>query len=141
VGERLPADHGEAVVGARVVGIGRQPPAVGPQRGDIHFVVFPDLGGHVLKGPHPAVVVRTNRMQASNTVILSPMTSAPRSAPEHPPYLVPVAARESGLPRDGFVKCDQLVTLPTVALGPLTGRLNPEAIARLDAALRFVLVL
>ena len=78
-------------------------------------------------------------MQGSNTVILSPMTSAARSAPENPPYLVPVGATESGLPRDGFVKCDQIVTLPTVALGPLAGRLNPEATERLDAALRFVL--
>jgi mRNA-degrading endonuclease toxin of MazEF toxin-antitoxin module len=67
------------------------------------------------------------------------MTSAPRSAPENPPYLVGVAAGEAGLPRAGYVKCDQLVTLPTVVLGPRVGRLNPEAINRLDRALRFVL--
>ena len=80
-------------------------------------------------------------MQASNVVILSPMTSAPRSAPENPQYLVPVAAAESGLPRDGYVKCDQIFTLPASVLGPLAGRLNPEATSRLDAALRFVLAL
>ena len=47
--------------------------------------------------------------------------------------------RESGLPRDGFVKCDQPVTLPVALLGPRSGRLNPEAIGRVDTALRFVL--
>ena len=67
------------------------------------------------------------------------MTSAPRSAPERPPYLVPVSARESGLSRDGYVKCDQLLTFPAIALGARAGRLNPEAIDRLDEALRFVL--
>lgn len=122
-----------------MVGIGRTPPFGGPLRGDIHFIEFPDLGGNVMRGPHPAVVVRTDRMARSSTVIVAPMTSTPRSADERPPYLVPVAAREAGLPRDGFVKCDQLATLPTVLLGPKLGRLNPEAIDRLDDALRFVL--
>lgn len=72
-------------------------------------------------------------------MIFGTMTSAPRSAPERPRYLVPVKARESGLSRDGFVKCDQLLTFPTMILGGRAGRLNPEAIDRVDDALRFVL--
>lgn len=124
-----------------MVGIGREAPLVGPSRGDIHFVAFPDAGGHVLRGPHPAVVVQTDRMRRSSTVVVAPMTSAARSAAEAPPYLVPVTAKESGLDRDGFVKCDQPATLPLAILGPRTGRLGPAAIERLDAALRFVLEL
>jgi mRNA-degrading endonuclease toxin of MazEF toxin-antitoxin module len=122
-----------------VVGIGRTPPAIGPLRGDVHLIDFPDLGGNVIRGPHPAVVVRTDRMARSTTVIVAPMTSAPRSAVENPRYLVPVAGREAGLHKDGYVKCDQLATYPTILLGPRLGRLNPEAVARLDDALRFVL--
>ena len=122
-----------------MVGIGRSPAVVGPSRGDIHFVDFPELGGHVIRGPHPAVVVQTDRMRRGTTVVLAPMTSSPRSAPEHPPYLVAVTAKESGLNRDGFVKCDQLATLPTSMLGQRAGRLAPDAIERLDASLRFVL--
>lgn len=139
MGAGLSPDRDEAVVGDRVVGIGRTPPPGGPSRGDIHFIVFPDLGGHVIRGPHPAVVVRTDRMGRSTTVIVAAMTSAPRSAPERPPYLVAVTSREGGLPRDGYIKCDQLATFPTTLLGPRVGRLDPEAIARLDTALRFVL--
>jgi mRNA-degrading endonuclease toxin of MazEF toxin-antitoxin module len=105
----------------------------------VHLVDFPELGGHVIKGPHPAVVIRTDRMAKSTTVLVVPMTSAPRSAPERPPYLVPVAGREAGLGRDGFVKCDQILTFPTLMLGPRLGRLNPDAIDRMDDALRFVL--
>jgi len=122
-----------------VVGIGRETPILGPRRGDIHFVAFPDSGGHVLRGPHPAVVVQTERMRRSSTVIVVPMTSAARSAALAPPYLVPVAASDSGLDRDGFVKCDQPATLPLTVLGRRAGRLNAAAIERLDAALRFVL--
>ena len=126
-----------------MVGIGREGPtdALGgtPRRGDIHFIAFPDLGGHVLRGPHPAVVVQADRMRHSSTVIVVPMTSRAPSAELDPPYLVPVAARECGLDRDGYVKCDQPATLPVTVLGPRAGRLNPAAVGRVDAALRFVL--
>ncbi len=123
-----------------MVGIGREDPAGGaPRRGDIHFIALPDLGGHVLRGPHPAVVVQADRLRRSSTVIVVPMTSRARSAELDPPYLVPVAARECGLDRDGYVKCDQPATLPVTVLGPRAGRLNPAAVGRVDAALRFVL--
>jgi mRNA-degrading endonuclease toxin of MazEF toxin-antitoxin module len=95
--------------------------------------------GHVIRGPHPAVVVQTDRMRRSMTTMVVPMTSRPRSAPEHPPYLVAVSSRQSGLERDGFAKCDQITTIPVPALGPRLGRLNPETLDRVDAALRFVL--
>jgi len=124
-----------------VVGIGRDPASVGPRRGDVHFVDFADRGGHVIRGPHPALVIQTDRLQRSSTVVVAPMTSVARAAEYAPPFLVPVAAGESGLPRDGWIKCDQPTTLPTALLGPRVGRLNPAALARLDAALRFVLEL
>jgi mRNA-degrading endonuclease toxin of MazEF toxin-antitoxin module len=80
-------------------------------------------------------------MRRSSTVVVVPMTSSVRSSAEAPRYLVPVAARESSLDRDGYAKCDQPATLPVVVLGPRAGRLTPSAIDRLDAALRFVLEL
>jgi mRNA-degrading endonuclease toxin of MazEF toxin-antitoxin module len=110
-----------------------------PRRGDIHFIAFPDTGGNVLRGPHPAIVVQTDRLQRSSTVVVVPMTSSPRSAPENPPYLVAVGARASGLDRDGFAKCDQPTTLPVSIIGRRAGRLAPDIIDRIDAALRFVL--
>jgi len=127
------------MVRARVVGIGNAPAVVGPGRGDIHFVAFPDVGGHVIRGPHPGVVVQTDRMRRSTTVVVVPLTSSARAAEFEPEFLVRIGMRESGLPRDGFAKCDQPMTLPASVLGPKVGGLNPEAIARLDDALRFVL--
>ena len=41
--------------------------------------------------------------------------------------------------RDGWVKADQLFTRPIDTLGPRLGRLNPAAMTRVDASLRFVL--
>lgn len=122
-----------------MVGIGQRPGFAGPRRGDIHFISFRDLGGNVVFGPHPAVVIQGDRMSRSSTVVVVPMTSAPRSAPLRPPYLVAVGARESGLDRDGFVKCDQPTTYPATELGPRAGRLSSERLADVDRALRFVL--
>ena len=114
----------------------------GPRRGDVHLVQFEDIGGHVLRGPHPAVVVSSDRLnRADGTVLVCSMTTKARRVAGDwlPPYLVPVVRGDSGLDRDGFVKCDQVFTRPAPWLGQRLGRLNPEAMARVDASLRFVL--
>ena len=122
-----------------MTGIGRELPGSGPRRGDVHFVTYPDVGSHVIRGPRPSVIVQTDQLRRSTTVTVVPMTSTPRSAELAPPYLVPVPSRASGLDRDGYAKCDQLLTVGVGALGPRAGRLNPETMASVDAALRFVL--
>jgi mRNA-degrading endonuclease toxin of MazEF toxin-antitoxin module len=125
-----------------VVAIGRDPAGERPRRGDIHFIDFGNVGGHVIRGPHPAVVVQADRMnQASSTVLLCPMTSRVVHDPAAyvPPYLVRTTRQQTGLDRDGWVKADQVFTRPVASIGPRAGRLNPEAIDRLDEALRFVL--
>lgn len=122
-----------------MVGIGHAPPSVGPSRGDIHIVDFPDIGGHVIRGPHPGVVVQTDRLRRSSTVVVVPLASAAKAADFEPRFLVAIPGRTSGLPRDGWAKCDQPLTIPTFLLGPKAGRLSPESIDRVDDALRFVL--
>lgn len=119
--------------------IGRGAPPTGPRRGDVVVVAFPEVGGHVQAGRRPAVVVQTDRLARSGTVVVCPMTSAP-PRDDHPrPHRVPVARRDSGLDRDGWVKADQLVTIPATMLGGPVGHLGPAVLERLDVALRFVL--
>jgi mRNA interferase MazF len=139
VGQGHAADDREALGRTRVVGIGHGPAVISPTRGDIHLVAFPDSEGHVLGGPHPAVIVQTDRMRRSSTTLVVPMTSALPSAAVRPPYLVRVLGRQAGLPRDGFAKCDQVTVISTSQVGPRMGRMNPEAMDQVDAALRFVL--
>lgn len=124
-----------------MVEIGREPATPGPSRGDIHFIDLPDRGGSVIRGPHPVAVLQADRLARSATVVVAPLTSSPRSAALDPPYLVPVSRRESGLDRDGWLKSDQLMTIPAAALGRRAGRLAPAALDRVAIALRFVLEL
>ena len=139
MGDGLSADRSQVVVGDRMVGVGQEPQSIGPSRGDIHIVDFPDVGGHVIRGPHPGVIVQTDRLRRSSTVVVVPLTSAAKAAEFQPAFLVQIAGREAGLPRDGWAKCDQPMTLPKFLLGPRAGRLNPEAMDRVELALRFVL--
>ena len=122
-----------------MVSIGRELPAAGPRRGDIFALDLPDVGGHVQAGRRPGVVVQADRFARSGTVILCPLTSAPPRDDLPRPHRVPVARNETGLDRDGWVKADQLVTVPGSTLAGPLGRLAPDALARLDDALRFVL--
>jgi mRNA interferase MazF len=122
-----------------VVSIGRGGPQAGPHKGDIFVLEFPDIGGHVQAGRRPGVVVQADRFSRSGTAILCPITSVPPRDELRRPHRVPVARTETGLDRDGWVKADQLVTMPVTMLAGPVGRLAPEARDRLDAALRFVL--
>jgi len=124
-----------------VVGIDPELAPPGPRRGDIHWVAFRDDAGHVIAGPHPAVVVQAPAMSRSSTVMVVPMTSKSRSGPLRPRYLVAVSAHESGLSKDGWIKADRIVSIDVAELGDRAGRLSPDLIAELDAALRFVLAL
>ena len=127
-----------------MVGIGRAPATGAPSRGDIHLVAFTDGAGNVVAGAHPAVVVSSDALnRRAGTVMACPMTSRIRhdAAVYLPPYLVPAASRSTGLARDGYVKVDQVHTLAVELLGPRMGRANPETMAAIDAALRFVLAL
>lgn len=119
--------------------IGRTASTAGPHRGEVYVVAFPELGGHVQAGRRPAVVVQADRFARSGTVVICPMTSSPPADDRPRPHRVAVAARESGLDRDGWVKADQPTTVPASVLRGPVGRLAPEAVHRLDAALRFVL--
>jgi mRNA-degrading endonuclease toxin of MazEF toxin-antitoxin module len=67
------------------------------------------------------------------------MTSRPPPDERPRPHRVAVAARESGLDRDGWIEADQPATVPATVLRGPVGRLAPDAVRRLDAALRFVL--
>lgn len=124
-----------------MVGIGREGPALNPRRADIHVIAFAEVAGSVLTGPHPAVIVSSDRLnRAAGTVLVCPLTPMIRHDPSTylPPYLVPVAAHESGLKRDGYVKANQVFTRPVEIIGPRVGRINPEAMDRVDVALRTV---
>ena len=135
----VPALHRAAGVKARVVTTPREARSEGgPRRGDIHWIDLPNTGGHVIRGRRPVLVVQSDRLRRSSTVVVLPMTTSAKAADFRPPFLVEALGRQTGLRRDGWIKCDQPFTVPTAILGPRGGRLDPTALGRVDVALQFV---
>ncbi len=86
-------------------------------------------------GPHPVVVVtRDSAIPILRNVCVAVITSTIRGVPTE----VPVG-RGEGLNRDSVVNCDDLATTSKSILGRRRGALGPEAIRRLDHALRIAL--
>ncbi len=97
-------------------------------RGDVY-----DAG--LAAGRHPAVIVtRDTAIPVLGNVCLALVTSTIRDVPTE----VPLGPAD-GLARDCVANCDNLVTIPKAALGARRGALGPEALHRLDEALRIAL--
>jgi mRNA interferase MazF len=86
-------------------------------------------------GRHPVVVITRERaLPVLGSVTVALVTSTVRGVPTE----VPVG-REQGLDRDCVVNCDDLATLAKPVLDRYRGSLGPEAVRRLDDALRIAL--
>ncbi len=119
--------------------IGDRPVASGPKRGEIYKVDFRDTGGHVISGPHFAVVVQTSAMSRSSTTLAVPITTNAASAHLRPEYLVDVSARDISLSWGGDIHADQVFTFPSADLDQRIGVLAAGKLEELDLALSFVL--
>lgn len=103
------------------------------RRGDIHYVDFSPGRGSEQSGVRPGLIIQNNAgNQYSRTTIVAAISSKRRR-----PYLfhVLITARESGLPEDSVVKCEQIQTVDQTRLGDLIGQLSNEKMQEVDLAL------
>jgi mRNA interferase MazF len=121
-------------------------------RGEIYWVEFDPVKGSEQGGLRPAVVVQNdvgNRF--SPTTVVAAIT---RSIPPKPyPFVVIIEAEESGLPHRSVINCSQLATIQASGTGSrlrpppgekdvcAAGRLGPESLDRIGAALRYNLAI
>jgi len=112
------------------------------RRGDIHWVDWSPARDSEQGGLRPALVVQNNAGNASvnypNTIVVTISTKG-RSIPLH----VRVRpSRRNGLTKTSFVKCEQILTISKERLSesPI-GRLDPDELRAVDAALRLSLAL
>ena len=88
--------------------------------------------------PRPAVIVQTNVFPDHHeSVVVYQMTSDLSDAPDFRVTLDPNA--ENGLRVTSQIMADKPVTIRRARIGGEIGRLNPEEITRLNAALAFVM--
>jgi mRNA interferase MazF len=104
------------------------------RRGDVVTVAAPGDYGK----PRPAVVVQSDVFpQTHASVIVCPMTSALADAPDFRVTIEP--GPDTGLVVRSQVMADKPVTVRRERIGRQVGRLGIEDMARLNAALAFVM--
>ena len=103
------------------------------KRGEIYWVDWGSGKGSEQAGLRPALIIQNDVGNAAspNTIIAS-LTSAPNKLY---PFLVHVAAKESGLNKDGYVDLASLATISRSRLGSRCGVLSPSKMAEVNRAL------
>ena len=103
------------------------------RRGDIVTVSAPGDDGK----PRPAVVMQSDWIGGTDSVLVSLMTSAIRDAPSFRLSLAPTP--ETGLKLASQVMIDKIAALPRAKCGPVIGRLPDPALAEMNRMLTVIL--
>lgn len=122
------------------------------KRGEIYWVQFDPVKGSEQGGLRPALVVQHdigNRYSPTTVVVAISKTIPPKPYP----FVVVVEPEESGLPQRSAINCAQAATIqkdePASRLRPPVGeetirpvgRLPPQRMTEVDAALRYNMAL
>ena len=122
------------------------------KRSELYWVEFDPVKRGEQGGLRPALVVQKDvgNQHSPTTVVVAITRTLP---PQRYPFVVIVEPEESGLPERSAVNCAQMATIqqagPRSRLRPARsdtevrpiGRLSPEKMAEVDAALKFNLAL
>lgn len=104
------------------------------KRGEIYYI---DLGvdenGSVQSGKRPVVIVQNDiGNKYSPTTLICPITSKQKKKmPTH----VEITPKESGLPKQSTIMCEQLFTVNKNDLEEMVGKLNDEKFKELNKGL------
>ena len=103
------------------------------RRGGIHYVDWSPGRGSEQGGVRPALVVQNDVGNRFSSATIVAAVSTQRGTAY--PYQVKITAKESGLPHDSIVKCEQLQTVDRSRLGEQVGALGQGRMADVEAAL------
>ncbi len=113
------------------------PPVI--KQGDLFWVVFPPRRGSEPAERRPALILQTNRFNATriNTVVVVAITSNLLLA--ELPGNVALQVHEGGLPRPSVVNVTQISTIDRAFLGERIGALSATRLREVWAGMRLVL--
>jgi mRNA interferase MazF len=109
------------------------------RRGEIRLVDLDPIRGSESSKQRPAVIVSHDAANATaarlgrGVVTVVPVTS---NVTRVLPFQVRLAAGATGLPVDSKAQAEQVRSVAVERLGPALGRLPPDLMAAVDAALR-----
>ena len=102
------------------------------RRGDIIVVALPGDYGK----PRPAIVIQSDAVSGTNSVLVCPCTTELRDALVFRPLIQPEPS--TGLRRPSLLMVDKITAARRDKCGVRIGRLSPEKLAELDECLAIV---
>ncbi len=104
------------------------------KRGEIYWVDWNPARGSEQVGKRPALVIQNDvGNRTSPTTIVAACSTAPRKAY---PFIVPITKNESGLPQDGSIHLEVIMTIDQSRLCDKAGELTAEKMAEVDQAIK-----
>ncbi|MSP82185.1 MAG: type II toxin-antitoxin system PemK/MazF family toxin [Alphaproteobacteria bacterium] len=100
------------------------------KRGEVWSVA---LGGPYTSKPRPAVIVQDDHFDATNSITICALTTAPEDVPFARPVVEPNDT--NGLRAASSIMVDKITTVPRSRLGRLIGHLGRSDMVRLDRAM------
>jgi mRNA interferase MazF len=100
------------------------------QRGELFTVAG---GGEYARKPRPAVIVQNDGFDATNSIVVCPLTTSPSEAALFRLRIEPSDA--NGLKSQSRIMVDKVAAVPRAKLGVRIGRLDDADILRLNQAL------
>jgi len=103
-------------------------------RGEIYWLDWSPGRGSEQTGVRPALIIQNDMgNRYSPTTIVASVTTAQ----ERPyPFMVPMTARESGLPKNSAVNLSAILTVDQSRLRQKCGELSAERMAEVDRAVK-----
>lgn len=104
-----------------------------PKRGEIWFVSLEPVVGHEIGKTRPALIISNDKNNLySETITILPITSTTEKIY---PFEVFLSSKETHLPRDSKVKCNQIRTVDKKRLINLVCTLLPEKLEMIEKAI------
>lgn len=104
------------------------------RRGDLVTHAGP---GDYSKKPRPALVIQSDRLMGSESVLLCLITSDDDAIPALPHILV-MPTQVNGLHRTSYVMVEKIIAARRGKCGPVLGQLGSEIMEQVDATLALV---
>jgi len=118
-----------------------RPPLPKPGRGDVFSARLDPTEGSEQAGTRPVVVVSRDSINANSpVVVIVPLTDAANVKRTYPSHVF-LPRGSAGLKADSVVKAEQIRAIQVSRFVGYYGRLDRDAIARIEEALRITLAL
>jgi len=110
-----------------------------PLRGEIWLVDLNPVKGHEQAGRRPGLVISVDLFNKgpAGLVVVLPITTKAKGIPFH----VETKDSNSGLARQGFIKCEDIRSISKERLVQKMGTVSPETMASVEDRIRILLQL